>query len=151
MANVHFQTNFAKNLNVSFSFDPTTLNCNNCGGGIHKVVGVGKGGGGAWSVVYLLTNQNFPPIVPDWTGTDCLVIIRVENRTLLEVANAFLETFRGCSFGLGSLVLLSSATHLAWAGIAAYAEDFVCASRLLCGGLGAGVDVRHGLPLLLQL
>jgi len=149
MKNAHFRTNFAKGLNVSFSFDPSNLNCNNCGGGSHKVVGGGRGGGGSGPGVYLLADQNFPPVVPDSIGMDCLVIIRVENGSLLELANVFLETFRGCSFGLGSLVLLSSATHLAWAGVAAYAEDFVRASRLLSGGLGAGVSVRHGLPLLL--
>jgi len=46
MANAHFRTNFSKNLNVSFSFDPATLTCFNCGGGSHKVVGSAVGGGG---------------------------------------------------------------------------------------------------------
>jgi len=148
MANAHFRTNFSKNLNVSFSFDPATLTCLNCGGGAHKVVGSSVGGGCS-AGAYILSDQAFPPILPDPTGTGCMAIIRVEGGSLQELANVFLETFRGSLFGVGSVVLLSSASHLAETGTAAYAEDFVRAARLLSGGLGAGTLVRHGLPLLL--
>jgi len=75
--------------------------------------------------------------------------VRVENGSLQDLANVFLDTFRGASFGMGSLVLLSSVSHLANVGLSAYAEDFVLASRLLNGVLGSCAVVRHGLPVLL--
>lgn len=44
MANAHFRTNLSKNLNVSFSFNPSNFTCNNCGGGLRSCWGAGKWG-----------------------------------------------------------------------------------------------------------
>jgi hypothetical protein len=47
------------------------------------------------------------------------------------------------------MVVLSSASHLAWVGPAAYASEFVSAKRRLRAAFKNGIEVLHGLPLLL--
>jgi hypothetical protein len=46
-------------------------------------------------------------------------------------------------------VVLSSASYLAWVGAAAYATEYVSARRRLRAAFGNGVEVLHGLPLVL--
>jgi len=150
MLSAHFRTNYVKSWNVSFSFDPNTFTCTNCAKSPHRVAKMSEGGEDCPPRVFVVTDQSFPPVLPDLDESGCVSIIRIENGNLQELASIFLEMFKGVRVGVGSLVLLSSATHLAHAGAAAYAEDFVRASRLLTGGLGVSMEVRHGLPLLLE-
>jgi hypothetical protein len=46
------------------------------------------------------------------------------------------------------VVVLSSASHLAWVGAAAYAKEFATARHRLCAAFWGGIEVVHGVPLL---
>ncbi|MFN9943102.1 MAG: hypothetical protein ACK56I_26900, partial [bacterium] len=48
----------------------------------------------------------------------------------------------------GTVVLISSASHLAAVGTAAYAEDLVRAFRAIRAVYETGITVMHGIPLL---
>jgi hypothetical protein len=63
--------------------------------------------------------------------------------------SAFLEATHGFSIPAGSIVLLSLASYLAWVGAAAYAREYVSTRRRLRAAFGNGVEVLHGLPLVL--
>jgi len=141
------RTSYAKKINLSLSFDPTTKNCVCCKGEDSHLIEGGEEG--AAPKVFILSDQCFPPYV-QLTGGKCPVVIRVENGSLMDIVTSFLEVMGGSGMGVGSLVLLSSASHLGAVGSAAYADEFVRAARRLLAELGGRVDVRHGLPILLE-
>ena len=108
-----------KKYNVSYSFDPVTLKCACCQAQDKS----------AKKTAYILSDQNFPAILPSNTASGaCLKIIRIEGGTLAELATLFIDKLKGGSTPPGSVVLLGSATHLATVGSSGYAEDFVEAS-----------------------
>jgi hypothetical protein len=101
--------------------------------------------------VFVLTDQNFSPMVPaggEGDGT-CLKIIQIEHDNLAELAGAFLKITKGFSIPAGTVVLLSSASHMALVGTAEYAAEFVRANIKLREALAGGVRVIHSVPLLL--
>ena len=137
---------FESNINASYSFDPATMQCHQCQGGPHGVI---RGpGSGADADIFVLADQNFPPALPTATGK-CLAIVRIENGTLAELAEAFLEIAGGWAVGVGTLVLLASASHLGAVGLAGYAEDLVRATKLILNALSGRVTVRAGPMVLL--
>jgi uncharacterized membrane protein YgcG len=80
---------------------------------------------------------------------ECFRIFRIEDASPQELAVAFLEATRGFTVPAGSVVVLSSASHMAWVGAAAYAQDFAIARVRLRAAFGGGIEVIHGLPLLM--
>jgi hypothetical protein len=60
-----------------------------------------------------------------------------------------LDVFTGAQIKVGSLILISSVSHLAAVGTAAYAESLVRASKFLLTGFSDKVTVRPGIPVLL--
>jgi len=142
---VALRTSYSSKLAVSFSFDPITLSCLGCQNR-HKIFAKGEGNG---VDVFVLSDQNFPPIAAAESG-NCLKIIRVENGTLMELANTLIDVASAASLGVGSLILLTSATMLADVGMAGYAEEFVRVSRTLLSCFGGKVLVRHVPPILLN-
>jgi len=140
------RTNYEKRINLSLSFDPTSKRCLMCNGeNSHTVGGGGEVGNPR---LFILSDQCCPPYVQRTNGC-CPGILRIENGTLNDLAASFLDIFKGVGIGVGSVVLLSSASLLGAVGTAAYAEEFVRAARWLKAGLADRVDVRHGVPLLL--
>ena len=99
----HTRHAFESSLNVSFSFDPATWQCQNCGDKPHSI----------WngSGVFILSDQNFPPALPTFDGK-CISVIRVENGSLHDLADTFLQVMAGMPVPVGTLILLSSASHL---------------------------------------
>jgi hypothetical protein len=81
--------------------------------------------------VFILTDQNFPPMVPVGGEGECLMIIQVENGTLVELVEVFLGMTRGFDVPAGAVVLISSPSHAAAIGTADYAAEFVRASGQL--------------------
>jgi hypothetical protein len=120
----HFRALMDRKMNICFSFDPLTLKCGNCPDrGSHDVDGGGSGGrGGGIRQTYILSDQNFPPAIPCTDG-ECLKIIRVENGSLSEIVSCFLDLMRGRGVPAGSVILLSSASHLQMMGVAGYMVD----------------------------
>jgi len=95
-------------------------------------------------MVIILSDQSFPPFLQLSNGK-CLAVIRIENGSLIDLVTNFFEILGGTEIGVGSLVLLASANHLGSVGAAAYADE-----RGLRVRLGGCIDVRHGLPLLMD-
>jgi hypothetical protein len=84
------------------------------------------------------------------SGTNCLKIIRIENGRLFELARAFVDLMTGVNVPVGSLVLISSASHLADIGVAAYAEELTRCIRFLLQSFSNRIDVKHGVSVLLD-
>jgi hypothetical protein len=80
---------------------------------------------------------------------ECVKIIRLEDATLDELVASFIDLTSGFMMPAGSVVVLASASHLAWVGTAAYAADFVKCKDKLMGAMRGGVEVVHGFPLLM--
>jgi hypothetical protein len=80
---------------------------------------------------------------------ECLKIIQIENGTLVELVDVFLELTKGFTVLAGTVLLISSASHMAAVGTAEYAAAFVRARVRVGKTFTNGVRVLHGLPLLL--
>ncbi len=99
--------------------------------------------------LFVLSDQNFPCMVPVEGEGECLKIILVENGSLADLVEVFLGVTRGFDVPVGAVVLMASASHAATFGTADYAADFVRASGSLRGAFAGSVTVMHGIPFLL--
>jgi hypothetical protein len=139
--------------NVSSSFSLKDVMCNTCPSkGPHTVL-YREGGGGHVRTeqsprCFVLTDQNFPPAVPASGEGECLKTLLIEDAKLMELGDAFLEFSKGFEIPAGSVVLLFSASHLAWSGTAAYARDWLAVRGKILRVLGGGVEILMGFPLL---
>ena len=138
--------------NICSSFNTETLMCTTCTlKGSHTVLFRETEGVDNTNYpprCFVLTDQTFPAALPANGDGECLKIMRVEDATLQELVNVFLETMYGFSIPAGTVIMLHSTTHLAWMGAAAYAEDFVKSVRTIYNAFGDSVIVLHGIPIL---
>jgi hypothetical protein len=95
----------------------------------------------------ILSDLNFPPAIPCANG-ECLKIIRLENGFLSELVTAFLELTRGKGIPMGSVVLISSVTHLQRRGVGGYATDLANEIGRLSAILRGGAICLPGVPIL---
>ena len=143
MSSCVLHTDFGAKTNVSLSFDPHTLDCMACGN--HKVLS------GSGRPVIILADQEFSPIIPsdsEKTG-NCLLVIRVECGTIAAIIREFLELSKSVKIPVGTLVLLSSATHMATVGTSEYVKDLVVAKKKINQHFGGEVEVVPCPPLLI--
>jgi hypothetical protein len=99
--------------------------------------------------VFILSDQNFPSMVPvGWEG-ECLKLVLAGNGSLTEQLEVFLGMTRGFNMLAGTVVLLASASQAAAVGTADYAAEFIQAFTVLRGAFTSGVTVIHGIPFLL--
>jgi hypothetical protein len=97
------------------------------------------GGGGGRRLVWVFSDQNFPPLLPSGSADPCLKIIRMENGDIGTNIRAFLAK-HGSAIKSGDLVLISSANQLAREELAGYVRTLLDASNLLrTGGRGCTV------------
>ncbi len=137
--------------NISFSFTPATLICSTFPRE-HRVLrrtveGVDVGMDNP--PVFILMDQNFPPMVPAEGEGECLKIIQVENGSLADLVEVFLRVTRGFDVPAGAVVLIASASHGAAVAAADYAVDLVRASCSLQGAFAGSVMVLNRVPFLL--
>jgi hypothetical protein len=125
---------------LSCSFDPSTNICITCSSE-HSIWG-----GGDSSVCFVLSDQNFVATLPGGEGKDCLKIVRIENSSLTELANIFLEIMEYKTVKPGTCILLTSLSHLSRVGAAAYAAEWRVAVNMLVSRW-AGVLVCPVFPL----
>ncbi len=78
-----------------------------------------------------------------------MAVIRIENCTLIELADSFLEITKGFDMPVGSVVVLSSLSYLARVGTAAYAEELVRAIARIRDAYANSVRIVHGFPVLI--
>ena len=76
-------------------------------------------------------------------------MVRIENSTLIELADSFLEITKGFDMPVGSVVVLSSLTYLARVGTAAYAEELVRSLARIRDAYASSVRIVHGFPVLI--
>jgi hypothetical protein len=101
--------------------------------------------------VFVLAEQNFPATIQVMQGEgECLKVFRIEDSSLIELANGFLEAARGFAVPAGSVLVLTSAKHLTWVGAGAYTQDFMAARHRLRAAYRGGVEVIHGVPILVS-
>jgi hypothetical protein len=96
---------------------------------------------------FMLTDQCFPPVLPANGEDDCLAIVQIENGSLTELVEAFLDLVTGYDLLVGSVVVLSSATLLLRVGPAAYAQELVCAFTRVREAYAGSVRAVHGFPI----
>ncbi len=141
---------FDSTQNISTSFDPKKFICTVCSVP-HAILG-GAGGGHAEiePKCFILSDQCFPPVLPvgGGEGVDCPALILIENARPYELAGAFLDLVRGFDVPMGTVVVISSASHLGRSGTAAYAGDIVAAMSRIREAYGRSVRVVHGFPLI---
>jgi len=136
---------FERKSNVTLSFDPMSMQCVLClARGPHDVVNCSE------RSVFVLSDQSFPAVLPSTTGKDCLKIVRVENGSLWDLVNTFLDVTRGHSVPKGSLLVLASAVHLADVGTACYISDLQKAMGKLSSVFRGGVVVLPGISICLS-
>ncbi len=140
--------------NISSSFNLANFVCNTCTTrGEHVVLGKksdGNDGTGQSPPCFVLSDQNFPAVIPVEGDGDCCKILQVENASLSDLTTVFLAALEGFAVPAGAVVLISSISHLAAVGAAAYAEDLVRAYRAVRAVYGKGITVLHGIPFLLS-
>jgi hypothetical protein len=140
--------------NISSSFNLESFICNTCTTrGEHKVLGKkseGDDGTMQSPPCFVLSDQNFPAVLPVEGEGDCFKVIQVENASLSDLTTVFLAAVEGFTMPAGAVVLISSLSHLAAAGTAAYAEDLVRAYKAVRAVYGNGITVMHGIPFLLS-
>jgi hypothetical protein len=139
--------------NLSTSFNTSTLTCTTCQGE-HTVLRReidGADVGMDTPPVFVLSDQNFPPMVPAGGEGDgeCLKVIQVEHGSLAELVDVFLEITKGFSIPAGTILVMASASSMAMYGTADYAKEFVKANIKLRETFSGGVRVVHGVPFLI--
>jgi hypothetical protein len=96
----------------------------------------GEGGPDCFAV----SDQNF---IGNLAGTDqkkCLHILRIENSSLVELANIFLEVMEGKNLNPGTCILTSSLSHLSRVGVEAYTAQWrLCVHMLTSKWSGISV------------
>jgi hypothetical protein len=104
------------NQNVSLSFDPLTLICTCCSKP-HNIVPTDGSG-----LVIVVSDQNF---VSGVVGKDfCIPVIRIEDGTLLELADFTQEILNRTPIPAGTLFLVGTVSHLVQVGSTIYALDW---------------------------
>ncbi len=91
-----------------------------------------------------------PSVIPVEGEGDCFKILLVENASLNDLTTVLLAALEGFTVPAGTVVLISSVSHLAEVGTAAYVEDLVRACKAVRVVYGNGITVMHGIPLLLS-
>jgi hypothetical protein len=99
----------------------------------------------------VLANQNLPPMLPvEGRDGGGLKIIHIENGSLGDLAEVFLEMTHGFSVLVGSMVLLDSAKHVAAVGARNMPRTTFCGRSDSPGEFFAGgVMILHGVHFLL--
>jgi hypothetical protein len=77
-----------------------------------------------------------PPILPATEDDSCIKIIRLEYGLLGELAEGLIVLLASRQVAGGSVVLLSSLTNMAAAGMAGYISDLLSAIKLLRSNVG---------------
>jgi hypothetical protein len=127
---------------VSSSFNPVTGVCGTCLTGVHPV----WVGGGEGAIVLVLSDHHFPANMPADGPGDCLRIFRVENGSVNEICDEFLQVAPKGGLVAGSVILLASASQLVYDSVEHYSNQWKRCRNLLKKRFG-DIIVLSGLPL----
>jgi len=144
VSNIEVTLNYEEKVAMTTSFSMDDKRCLSCKGG-HDVLYMRTVGGLSVPVCIVLSDQNFPPTLP---GKVCWPVIRIEDGSLHEMAKKLEQICRGAHLPSGTVVVLSSLSHLARVGLEGYCEDLVDVLAKIERGFGGHVRPVHGVPLL---
>jgi hypothetical protein len=121
----------------TYSFNTKTMECIGCKEHLNAQPFPRRGSNlrGGRQVIWL-TDESMPPILPVCSRQQCVKIIRLESGMLQELAEGLVRTLSGRQIAAGSSVLMTSATNMAAAGTAGYAEDLLAAIKFLRRSIG---------------
>jgi hypothetical protein len=68
---------------------------------------------------FVLSDQNFPAVIPVEGQGDCFKILLLENASLSDLMTVLLAALEGFTVPAGTVVLIGSVSHLAAVGMAA--------------------------------
>jgi hypothetical protein len=147
---IFYRHSSLKRQNISCSFNLSNFTCNTCTSTEHPVLHRENERFNARDLVpqaFVVADQNFPGVLPVDGNGECVKIFRMEHGSIPELVESFLEFTKGYVVPAGTVVVLSSASHLAEVGMAAYAADFVGARLGLLSVFQGGLEVVHGFPI----
>ena len=98
---------------------------------------------------FILSDQNFPPTLPCTAG-ECAKIIRIEDASLSELLQCWLDITKGREIPPGSVVVIFSASHLLMEGLNGYISDLVKELRRFDSIFEGGLFAIPGLPVFLD-
>jgi len=131
--------------NVNCSFDPGTLNCHVCEWGPHSIL---HSDVGIVPKCYILSDQANPPILAALQqDRSCIAVLRVEDASPAELVDTFRKITESKNLQVGSVIMVSSLSHLGRAGTDRYTEDVAAAIRSLEEDFKGRVRIIHGLPI----
>jgi hypothetical protein len=113
---LYMESDVSNGKNISYSFNPNTLECGCCGK-------FGNRAGGE-KLVWVFTDQNFSPILPNVGDGQCMKIVRFENGNLLTMVSSFLVKHSTVVVN-GDIVLVGSASQLAREGLVGYVNSLL--------------------------
>ena len=130
-------------MNICFSFEPRCLVCHSCEGSPHHILGDEYR-----PACIILSDQSFPAALPATDKSfNCPTIIRIEDGTLGDLLSCFRKTLGKVRLPVGSIIMISSISHLSRVGVAAYASDLQGILNSIEEDYGSRVRAVHGLPL----
>jgi hypothetical protein len=155
----HFEVNLGQRRVISYSFDPSTMECRCRSGHSSRKIASGRGEKKTVREAIILADQAYPAALPSATEKLCVNIIRIEHGMLHELGDVLENVLRGRYLEAGSLIMLFSATNLATAGVVGYCADligvierlrrsigehvvFTPAPHMFAGGCNSGETVR---------
>jgi hypothetical protein len=121
----------------TFSFDSSTFECLGCQQHHNHLYFPRRGSGGRGSRQTIwLSDQSMPAAIPVSSSLGCIKIVRLENGSLMDLAEGLVDLLSGRQVTAGSVILLTSASNMLAAGTAGYAQDLVLAIQYLRRTLG---------------
>jgi hypothetical protein len=121
----------------TYSFDSNTFECLGCEQHHNLLYFPRRGsiGRGARQTIWL-ADQSMPAAIPVTTTLGCVKIVRLENGSLMDLAEGLVELLSGRQVAAGSVILLTSASNMLAAGTAGYTQDLINAIHYLRRALG---------------
>jgi hypothetical protein len=121
----------------TFSFDSSSFECLGCQQHHNHLYFPRRGSGGRGSRQTIwLSDQSMPGAIPVSSSLGFIKIVRLENGSLMDLADGLVEILSGRQVAAGSVILLTSASNMVAAGTAGYAQDLILAIQYLRRTLG---------------
>ena len=123
-------TNNNQHQNLASSFDPSDKTCTICTT-THNILTPSNQA----PLTLIISDQGFPGVL---SGGDCLCVktIRIEDGTVTELADLFIEIFQGSILPNSTILLLGSVTSMLQQGSSGYLFDWLACAKKIGGRWG---------------
>jgi hypothetical protein len=124
------------------SFDPVSGRCYTCLNGDHRTWVLRDGG----PICVILTDQHFPANIPADSAGECMRILRIENGSILEMADELIKLLPKKGIPKGSVILYGSTAYMGVVSTEQYAAEWAKNKNWMQDRLGE-VIILPGIPL----